>query len=60
MILRPVSPQSDRSADHEAPRGVDVVLGALVDPLGRQDGLRISVHHRLAQRLVETSEAVLG
>jgi len=52
MILRPVSRSPDRSADHEAPRGVDVVLGALIRPhwAGRT-GLRISSITRLAQRL---------
>ena len=41
-----------RSADDESPRGIDVVLGALVDPLGRQHGLQDLLHDRLAQCLV--------
>ena len=30
---------ADGSSNHEAARGIDVVLGALVDPLGRQHRL---------------------
>ncbi len=50
MILRPVSPQSpDRAADDEPAGGVDVILGALVDPFGRQHGLQDLLHDRFAQ-----------
>src|SRR6516162_1007633 len=42
---------TDRSADDKPPRGIDVVLGALIDPLRREDGLEDLLHHRLAQHL---------
>src|SRR6516164_2099549 len=46
-------------ADHEAAGRVDVVAGALIEPLGGQDGLEDFLHDRLAQHLGGDLRAVL-
>src|SRR6185503_18643886 len=46
--------------DHEAPGGVDQVLGLLRDHVPRQHRLHDLLHHRLGERLVGDVFAVLG
>src|SRR5579862_597592 len=49
----------DRAAHHEASGRIDVISGAAVEPLGREDRLDDFLHHRLAQRLGRDVRGVL-